>query len=160
MAERGDRGAAGPVPAGLADLLAFWQDMLRLRDWDIRTETVTGRWRKSGDIKIDTSNRMAILMISSEVRPEHLEELVVHELLHLKLYGLDQMIEELIACFYGPDESDSKRKFARSTFMEILESTTEDLTKACLGASGWDGELSFRRVEREVRQELGEAEEG
>jgi hypothetical protein len=138
-------------------LLAEWQPILRLADWDIRLELVDGgsEWRKRGDVKIDTSNRMAVLMIHGSVEERHLEELIVHELLHIRLYGLDQMIEELINCFYGSAEEDSKRRFAYSTFMEILESTTEDLTKALMDASGSGGELSFRRLEREVEQELG-----
>lgn len=30
-----------------------WQDILRIRDWDIKIELVDKEWRKSGDIKID-----------------------------------------------------------------------------------------------------------
>lgn len=131
-----------------------WSDILRLRDWDIRHTVVQGDWRKRGDIKIDTSNRMAVLMVHHEVDDSFIEELVVHELLHLKLYYMDQMIEELIDLVYGTDEEDPRREFARSRFMDTLESTTEDLTKALLAASGSPGELNFDRVMEQVEEEL------
>ena len=138
------------------EILRRWQGLLRLSDWDIELRVVDPEtnWRKRGDVKIDTANRMAIVLVRGDVQQRHLEELVIHELLHIRLYALDQMIEELMNCFYGKDAADSKRSFAHSTFMEILESTTEDLTKALMDASGSSGELSFRRLEREVEQEL------
>ena len=131
-----------------------WSDILRLRDWDIRHTVVEGNWRKRGDIKIDTSNRMAVLMVHHEVDDSFVEELVVHELLHLKLYEMDQMIEELINLVYGKDGDDPRREFAWSRFMEALESTTEDLTKALLAASGSPAELNFDRVMEQVEEEL------
>ena len=76
-------------------LLTRWQRILRLRDWDIKHVLVTEKWRKSGDIKIDRDNRMAALMVNDSVPEKQLEEVVVHELLHLRLYGMDQMIIEL-----------------------------------------------------------------
>ena len=41
-----------------------WQNILRLRDWDIKLELVTKEWRKSGDVKIDQANKAAILLIN------------------------------------------------------------------------------------------------
>jgi len=135
-------------------MIRRWSGILRLQDWDIRHTVVQQDWRKRGDIKIDTSNRMAVLMVHHEVDDSFIEELVVHELLHLKLYDMDQMIEELINLVYGTDEEDPRREFAWSRFMEALESTTEDLTKALLAASGSPGELNFDRVMKQVEEEL------
>lgn len=70
----------------LAGLLAKWQDILRLKDWDIRIQPVHRGWRKSGDIKIDSDDRKAILLVNERPKSDNLEELVVHELLHLKLW--------------------------------------------------------------------------
>lgn len=120
----------------LHNLLAKWQDILRLRDWDIKLELVDSKWRKSGDIKIDAADKKAIMLINKSPKSENLEELVVHELLHLKLWGIDQMIEMLINLVYGESEQDAKRQFAYAQFMELLESTVEDLTKGYLVASG------------------------
>ena len=74
-----------------------WQDILRIRDWDIKIELVDKEWRKSGDIKIDRDVKQAVLMINNFNRKHtNLEALVIHELIHLKLWGMDQMIESLV----------------------------------------------------------------
>lgn len=139
----------------LEELLKKWQRILRLNHWDIKIVQVTKPWRKSGDIKIDMDNRMAALMIHESVPPEHLEEVTVHELLHLKLFGMDQMIEESLNIIYGT-EDDPKKEFAYGAFMLELESTVEDLTKGFLSANNDRKEFWFKRVDRQIHEELGE----
>ncbi len=82
-----------------------------------------------------------------------LEELVIHELLHIKLWGTDQMIESLIDSVFGREENDSKREFAMTQFFTTLESTVEDLTKGYLVANGSKDDLSFGRVAVQVEKE-------
>jgi hypothetical protein len=136
--------------------LAKWQASLRLRDWDIKLQFVEKEWRKTGDIKIDADDRNAILLINKfNPKQTNLEELIIHELLHLKLYAMDQMIESLLNCVYGEDETDRKRDFAYGQFMTTLESTVNDLAKSFLLQSGENKELSFGRVERDVAAEIG-----
>lgn len=135
-------------------LLKKWQKNLRLRDWDIKHILVTEKWRKSGDIKIDRDNLMAALMVNDSVPEEQLEEVVVHELLHLRLYGMDQMIEANIDIIFGPDSSDPKKQFAINTFFLELESTVENLTKALLTATGRERDFWFNRVDRQINEEL------
>ncbi|HOG01550.1 MAG: hypothetical protein BWY35_01147 [Firmicutes bacterium ADurb.Bin248] len=136
--------------------LEKWQSILRLMDWDIKLRPVEKEWRKSGDIKIDTDDRTAVLLVNvCNPRQTNLEELIVHELLHLKLWGMDQMIETLMNCVYGEDESDKKREFAYTQFMTLLESTVNDLAKSFLQQAGEDREISFGRLEKEVREEIG-----
>jgi len=142
--------------AEIAAHMQKWQDLLRLRDWDIRIQIVETPWRKSGDVKIDLEDKKAVLLVNRTPKSENLEELVVHELLHIKLYGMDQMIEELFSAVYGDEEDDPKREFAYTQFMVLLESTVEDLTKGLLAASGNQGELSFGRLRGAVEQELGD----
>ena len=137
----------------LKSLLAKWQDILRVRDWDIKVELMDSKWRKSGDIKIDAEDKKAIMLISENPKSDNLEELVVHELLHLKLWDMDQMIEMLINLVYGESEKDPKREFAYAQFMKLLESTVEDLTKGYLVASGSKQELSFGRLRSQVEEE-------
>jgi len=134
-----------------------WQDLLRLRDWDIQIKIVKTNWRKSGDIKIDLEDKKAILLINQVSKCENLEELVVHELLHLKLYGMDQMIENLLSIVYGEKEKDPKKEFASTQFMMLLESTVEDLAKGYLAANRNQKALSFGRLEKAVGDEIGES---
>ncbi|MCK5133556.1 MAG: hypothetical protein KAR40_15555 [Candidatus Sabulitectum sp.] len=138
----------------IGGFLKKWQDILRLRDWDIKPVLVTRNWRKSGDVKIDRDNHMAAVMIHDSTDPAHLEEVVVHELLHLKLYGMDQLLEETINILFGSDDSDPKKEFAMNTFFLELESTVEDLTKAMLTAHGRQTDFWFKRVDRQIEEEL------
>ena len=100
----------------LEELLIKWQDILRLRDWDIKIQIVETEWRKSGDIKIDMDDKKAVMLINNNPKSTNLEELVVHELLHLKLWGMDQMIENSINTIFGIDDNDPKRNFAMNQF--------------------------------------------
>jgi len=139
----------------LEELLNKWQDILRLRDWDIKIHIVEKEWRKSGDIKIDMDDKKAIMLVNSNPKSNNLEELVVHELLHLKLWGMDQMIENSINTIFGVDDNDPKRDFAMNQFFMLLECTVEDLTKGYLAANGSKEELSFGRMQRLVDEEIG-----
>jgi hypothetical protein len=132
-----------------------WQDILRLRDWDIVVKIVKTKWRKSGDIKIDLEDKKAVLLVNHRPKCMNLEELVVHELLHLKLYGMDQMIECLLSSIYGEKDDDPKREFAYTQFMMVLESTVEDLTKGYLSAAGSQKSLSFGRLKEPIDDEIG-----
>lgn len=134
--------------------LSRWQDILRLRDWDIIIKMVKTKWRKSGDIKIDIEDKKAVLLVNNTPKCENLEELVIHELLHLKLYGLDQMIEELLSIVYGEKKEDSKREFAYTQFMKLLEPTVEDLTKGYLAATKSQKALSFGRLQKAIDEEM------
>ena len=111
-------------------------------------------WRKTGDIKIDAHDKKAVLLVNTEnPRNENLEEVVIHELLHLKLWRLDQLLETLLTSVFG-EEDDPKRSFANAQFMDALEPTVEDLTKACLQLGGENKELSFGRVQALIDKEL------
>lgn len=137
--------------------LEKWQKILRLQDYQLKIHEVTTEWRKTGDIKIDVTDRQAIVMINN-YNPKHtnLEALMVHELLHLKLWGMDQMIEDLIKTVFGEDESDPKFQFAFDQFMGILEPTVEDLARGYMELGGENKEASFGRVEQQVNEELNQ----
>ncbi len=136
-------------------ILARWQPILRLADWDIDLRIVATPWRKSGDVKVDLDDRKAVLLLNAEPRSENLEETIVHELIHLRLYAMDQMLVQLLDATFGTDADEPRRAFAETQFMQLLESTTEDLAKALLAASGSPTPLSFGRLEAEVAQEIG-----
>jgi len=135
--------------------LTKWQQILRLQDWDIKLQIVETVWRKSADIKINENLRIAILLINSNPVCKNLEDLVLHELLHLKLWPMDQMLESLLVGTFGNDEKDLKYDFAYGQFMNVLESTVADLTKSFLNQNGENKEISFDGVEKLVNEEIG-----
>ena len=139
----------------VAEHLNKWQNILRLRDWDIMIKIVKTKWRKSGDIKIDLEDKKAVLLLNYTPKCENLEELIIHELLHLKLYGMDQMIEDVLSIVYGKKEKNPKREFAITQFMILLESTVEDLTKGYLTAIKSQEPLSFGRLQKQIDEEVG-----
>ncbi|MDH5771443.1 MAG: hypothetical protein OEZ25_09180 [Candidatus Bathyarchaeota archaeon] len=139
----------------VAEHLNKWQDILRLRDWDIMIKIVESKWRKSGDIKIDLEDKKAVLLLNYTPKSENLEELIIHELLHLKLYGMDQMIEDLLSIVYGKKKKNPKREFAITQFMILLESTVEDLTKGYLTTIKSQEPLSFGRLQKQIDKEVG-----
>lgn len=80
-----------------------WCKKLRLiPSWDIRLQLVEDpEWNKTGDFHIDCDDKKAIILINwAHPKQENLEEVLVHELMHLKLYPLDQVTESLITSIW------------------------------------------------------------
>ena len=130
----------------IQSLFQKWIDILRLKNqWDIRLELVRDpAFRKTGDIKIDCDDRKAILMLNVlNPKQENPEEVIVPELMHLKLYPLDQLTEGLIDAHY--EEETPAREAVYTQFMIMLEQTVEELTKCYLGAFGENKTLSYGR---------------
>lgn len=128
------------------DLFDKWCKKLRIvPGWDVRLEFVEDPlWRKTGDIKIDCDDRKAILMLNTiNPKQENTEEVIVHELLHLKLYPLDQLTEGLITSTF--EEGTPAWEFAYHQFFTALEPTVEELAKCFLLEFGENRDLSFGR---------------
>lgn len=135
-----------PDERALRERLAFWCGKLRVTPtWDVKLELVhDSAWRKTGDVKIDCDDRKAILMLNAvNPKQENLEEVIVHELFHLKLYPLDQVTEALITANF--DEGSAASRFAYTQFFVALEQTVEELTKCFLLEYGENRSLSFGR---------------
>ena len=123
-----------------------WIEILRLKNiWDIKLELVDDEnFRKTGDFKVDPDDRKAILMLNvTNPKQENMEEVIIHELLHLKLYPLDQLTEGLIDGHYCPVTAEYNTIYTQ--FMTMLEQTVEELTKCFLLQYGDNKELSYGR---------------
>ena len=130
----------------LQKLFDKWIDILRLKNqWDIRLDLVRDpAFQKTGDIKIDCDDRKAILMLNVlNPKQENPEEVIVHELMHLKLYPLDQLTEGLIESHYEADTPAHDAVYTQ--FVIMLEQTVEELAKCYLGAFGENKTLSYGR---------------
>lgn len=133
-------------------------NLLRLKNnWDVKLELVNDdSFKKTGDFKIDPDDKKAILMINARnPRNENIEEVIIHELLHLKLYPLDQLTETLIDSHYQVNTNEYNAIY--NQFMTMLEVTVEELTKCFLQEYGDNKELSYGRCkERKSFNELYE----
>lgn len=127
-------------------LFDYWCKKLRVYAyWDVKLEFVTDpQWRKTGDLKIDCDDKKAIVFINSvNPKQENLEEVIVHELFHLKMYPLDQVTESLITANFKEDTPEYE--FAYTQFFMALEQTVEELTKCFLLEFGDNRTLSYGR---------------
>lgn len=127
-------------------LFEKWCHKLRIvPTWDVCLEFVEdASWRKTGDIKIDCDDRKAIVLLNAaNPKQENPEEVIVHELLHLKLYPLDQVTESLITSNF--EEDSAEWNFTYTQFFTALEQTVEELAKCYLLEFGENRELSFGR---------------
>lgn len=125
-----------------------WLEILRLKNnWDIKLDLLNDdKFTKTGDFKIDPDDRKAILIINSKnPKQENIEEVIIHELLHLKLYPLDQLTETLIDSHYNQNSPTYNTIYTQ--FMTSLEQTVEELTKCFLLYYGDDKNLSYGRCE-------------
>ena len=128
-------------PEILEPIFEKWRKILRLTEsWDVRLELIDDPgFKKTGDI---------IMLNAKNPRQENPEEVICHELMHLKLYPLDQLTEDLILAHY--EEGTPEYRAVYRQFMEHLEITVEEMAKCWLGAFGEDKELSFGRC-REMK---------
>lgn len=117
--------------------------------WDVRLEFVEDpSWTKTGDFKIDCDDRKAILLLNAgNPNQENIEEIIIHELMHIKMYPLDQVTESLIAnCF---EEGSAASNFAYQQFFVTLEQTVEELAKCFLLEFGENREFSYGRCSKQ-----------
>lgn len=132
--------------AKLTALFETYIQKLRITPaWDVKLEFVEDpAWPKTGDFKIDCDDRKAILLLNTlNPAQENLEEIILHELMHIKMYPLDQVTESLIAnCF---EEGSAASNFAYQQFFMTLEQTVEELAKCFLLEFGEDREFSYGR---------------
>ena len=134
----------------IQQLFDKWIKKLRLvPDWDIVLEWVEDpEWRKTGDFKVDCDDKKAVILLNAvNPKQENIEEVLVHELMHLKLYPLDQVTEALIKSNF--EEDTPGYNLAYYGFFSTLEQTVEELTKCYLLEFGENKELSFGRCRRQ-----------
>jgi len=131
-------------------LFEKWCEKLRLKNtWDVKLEFVEDvNWRKTGDFKVDCDDKKAILLLNiANPKQENLEEVIVHELLHLKMYPLEQVTEALIISNF--EEGSNAYNFAYHQFFVTLEQTVEEMTKCFLFEFGENKELSYGRCNKQ-----------
>ncbi len=131
----------------ISEIFNKWLKILRLDNWDIKLELIYDEsFTKTGDFKVDSDDRKAILKLNGlNPKQENFEEVIVHELLHLKMYPLNQLTESLIYGHY--EEGTGAFNTIYTQFMTNLEVTVEELAKCFLKLYGENKQLSFGRCE-------------
>ena len=118
-------------------------------NWNVQLRLVDDpEWSKTGDFKIDCTDHKAILLLNIlNPKEENLEEVIVHELMHIKMYPLDQVTESLITKHF--EEGTPGWNFAYTQFFTALEITVEELAKCFLLEFGESKAFSYGRCDRE-----------
>ncbi len=132
-------------------LFETWVRKLRITPaWDVKLECVEDpAWPKTGDFRIDCDDRKAVLLLNvGRPTQENLEEVIVHELMHIKMYPLDQVTESLIDSTF--EEGTAAHRFAARQFFTTLEQTVEELTKCFLLEFGDNRTLSYGRCRQSM----------
>ena len=130
----------------VTDLFDKYCKKLRITPvWDVKLEFVEDpSWSKTGDFRIDCDDRKAVLQLNAaNPKQENLEEVILHELMHIKMYPLDQVTESLIVNAFK--EGTPAQDFAYQQFFTALEQTVEELAKCFLLEFGEEREFSYGR---------------
>lgn len=112
-----------------------WKSHLGFSGWKIDARVVifkrNDNFPQDGDIVIDYLKKKAAILIGTKPKAS-VEEIVVHELVHLMLWPLDQKMMSAIKRL-----SQAKQKRIKGDFLGKLENVTAKITKAILhGGSG------------------------
>lgn len=125
-------------------------NLFRFDDWNIKLEFVEHDWKNTGNVKVDIEGKTAIVYLNIfNPKMENYEQVLVHELCHIKLWKLDQYCESLLNSTFG-DQTSTAYKFGYDQFMFNLETTTEELARTFLNMIGENKNLSFNRCEERM----------
>ena len=111
----------------LDELLMYWKKRLLLNNWDLSIELVEFArqdYPQNGDIRIYPKEKKAIVLISHKPIKDE-EYIIVHELVHLMIFNLDNYYENLVL-----KESTRKLEDYHNQYKQILEDTVDHLAKA------------------------------
>lgn len=108
----------------LEKYLEQWQKILNLNDWDLKVELTDFNrtdYEQTGDIRVDLENKKATVLIANKETGKDIDEVVLHELVHLLLWDLDHYLESS-----APN---------KSAHLKTLEQTVSSLTHIILSLS-------------------------
>lgn len=119
--------------------------LLGLTEWNIKLEFVEHDWKNTGNIKIDMDDKSAIVYLNVfNPKNDNYEQVLIHELCHLKVWKLDQYCESLLDAIFL-DKSSKEYAFGYNQFMSALEATVQELTQTYLPLIAKNKKLSFVR---------------
>ena len=108
--------------------LLKWQKILRLQDWNIILEKLNDK-NKAGDFSFDRDSKSAVMKINFSNKNENLESTMIHELIHLKLADLDEVIEKTLYELFPKGKKEKGFNIVYNEFLKSLENAVDDLEK-------------------------------
>jgi predicted SprT family Zn-dependent metalloprotease len=102
----------------LENYLGHWQKVLNLNDWNLRVELTDFNrkdYEQTGDIRVDLKNKKAVVLIANKETGKDIDEVILHELIHLLLWNLDHQLGGLT--------------LNKDDYLGTLEETVGKLTK-------------------------------
>lgn len=107
-----------------------WKNRLGFSGWKIDAKIAVFRrtdgFPQQGDFRIDYPKKQATILISTNLKSS-VEEIVVHELIHIMLWPLDQKMTSEIKRL-----SKNIQKKSEDDFLKKLESVVSRITKSFL----------------------------
>lgn len=118
---------------------------MELNEWNLSLEFVEHDWKNTGNVKVDMDNKTAIIYLNVfNPKCENLEEVMIHELCHIKLWKLDLYCESLLDATFDNNDS-TEYKFGYNQFMSALEQTTQEFAKTYTKLLAKNKKLSLNR---------------
>lgn len=123
---------------------------MNLCEWNIKLTFVEEDWKNTGNIKIDMDDKTAIVYLNIfNPKNDNYEQVLIHELCHLKVWKLDQYCESLLDATFT-DKNSKEYKFGYNMFMNNLEATVEELTQTYLPLIAKNKTKSFVRCDKRM----------
>ena len=123
----------------------YFVEETEMTHWNLKLEFVEHDWKNTGNVKVDMDNKTAIVYLNVfNPKCENLEEVMIHELCHIKLWKLDLYCESLLDVTFDNKES-KEYKFGYNQFMSALEQTTQEIAKTYTKMLAQNKILSYNR---------------
>ena len=107
----------------------YFIEVMEMTHWNLKLEFVEHDWKNTGNVKVDMDNKTAIVYLNVfNPKCENLEEVMIHELCHIKLWKLDLYCESLLDSTFD-NKNTKEYKFGYNQFMNALEQTTQEIAK-------------------------------
>ena len=123
---------------------------MEMTQWNLKLEFIEYDWKNTGNVKVDMDNKTAIVYLNIfNPKCENLEEVMIHELCHVKLWKLDLYCESLLDATFN-DKKSKEYKFGYNQFMSALEQTTQEIAKTYTKLLAKNKNLSYNRCKERM----------
>ena len=128
----------------------YFVKKMEMTHWNLKLEFVEHDWKNTGNVKVDMDNKTAVVYLNLfNPKCENLEEVMIHELCHIKLWKLDLFCESLLDSTFENKET-TEYKFGYNQFMSALEQTTQEIAKTYTKLLAKNKNLSYNRCQERM----------